>query len=86
MIYLKIDAVSVHLKGLPACLSWDGSGWSRFRDWFFSQEPCAFLRHRLWELDKVRADSGPGVYSIAIQTQWDSVHTGPGVWCTYGVA
>jgi hypothetical protein len=23
-------------------------------------------------------DSGPGVYSIAIQTQWDSVHTGPG--------
>ena len=21
--------------------------------------------------------AGPGVYSIAIQTQWDSVHTGP---------
>jgi hypothetical protein len=26
----------------------------------------------------LRADhSGPGVYSITIQTQWDSVHTGP---------
>jgi hypothetical protein len=29
---------------------------------------------------QVQDDSGPGVYSIAIQTQWDSVHTGPGVY------
>ena len=30
----------------------EDNGWTRFRDWFFSQEPCSFLGLRLWELDK----------------------------------
>ena len=40
----------------------------------YRNPPCEILHTRIpWESH----DSGPGVYSITIQTQWDSVHTGP---------